>query len=121
MVVPMGQEAQFGKMPNTDTGGNTIIRAHYAEPVRIPHQRTDREDLIMAANSIHVSPDGATTWLVQPGWQRESFGSYRSRRSAVAFASALAFRRRVDMIIHELDGRIVRHLSASLTYPILLK
>jgi hypothetical protein len=45
---------------------------------------------------------------------------YTVREHAMAFARAVAYSRHAEMLVHENDGRIVRHARSSLTYPISL-
>ena len=71
-------------------------------------------------DDIHVEHDESGAWHVTRGEQRTSVGSYRLRGHAMAFARTVAFSGHVEMIVHEINGRIARHQRASLTYPISL-
>lgn len=69
------------------------------------------------ANDIHVSQDRSKTWLVTERGRRLEIASYRVRAHAMAFARAVAYGRRAEMVVYETDGRVVRHARTSLTYP----
>ena len=45
---------------------------------------------------------------------------YRMREHTAAFARAIAYGRRAEMIVHEIDGSVVRRARSTLTYPTLL-
>lgn len=68
-------------------------------------------------DDVHVKRNESDTWQVTRGNHQPTVGSYRLKCHAVAFASAVAFGSRVEMIVHECDGRVSRHRRASLTYP----
>ncbi len=75
---------------------------------------------MLHANDIHVSRDRGSAWLVTERGRRSEMARYRMREHAMAFARAVAYGRRAEMIVHEIDGRVVRHARTSLTYPTLL-
>jgi hypothetical protein len=72
-----------------------------------------------ADTDIHVGQGENKAWLVQQG-QLPNLASCRLKDHAIAFARAVAFSRRVEMIVHEINGRALRHARPSLTYPVRL-
>jgi hypothetical protein len=66
---------------------------------------------------IHVGCGTRESWLVTQVGTSAPIASYRLRVHAMAFARAVAFRGHGDVVVHEIDGRITRHLRPSLTYP----
>ena len=104
---------------------NLYARDAYPLPKPVPHLPSSGEGQIsqswtnvtMRADDIHVSQDRSDTWLVVEHGTRSEVARYRVRAHAMAFARAVAFGRRVEMVVHENDGSIVRHARTSLTYP----
>jgi uncharacterized protein DUF2188 len=72
---------------------------------------------MMDANDVHVSQDPGNAWLVTERGRRSEMARYRMREHAMAFARAVAYGRRAEMIVHEIDGSVVRHARSTLTYP----
>ena len=73
-----------------------------------------------ADKNIHVGCGERGFWLVTRGGQPTTLASYRFKVHAMAFARAVAFSQHVEMVVHDLNGQIIRHPRASLTYPIAL-
>lgn len=67
---------------------------------------------------VHVTKGKDAFWIVAHG---DSFGldlgRFRVRSHALAFGRAVAHSTKVEMIVHESDGRRVRHPAESLSYP----
>jgi hypothetical protein len=72
-----------------------------------------------AGRDIHVVRGADEAWLVKRGKMPLS-SSYRVRAHAMAFARAVAYSARADMIVHDLSGAKTRHTRASLSYPVSL-
>jgi hypothetical protein len=75
----------------------------------------------MARNDIHVVQAESGSWLVREGcwvgcWL-PPIRVFRVMSHAMAFASAVAWSRGVEMLVHGPDGRQTRSVRASLTYP----
>lgn len=66
---------------------------------------------------IHVVRGPGKGWMVVQDGRSFASANYRLRAHAVAFARAVAFGARADMIVHDLGGRRTRHTRASLSYP----
>lgn len=47
----------------------------------------------------------------------QSLGRFRVRSHALAFGRAIAHSGGVELIVHEDDGRVIRHAAMSLSYP----
>jgi hypothetical protein len=71
----------------------------------------------MARNDIHVIQSESGSWLVTEGCWLPPVRAFRQKSHAVAFASAVAWSRGVEMIVHGPDGSQTRTDRASLTYP----
>lgn len=70
-------------------------------------------------NDAHVSLDDNGAWIVSRGERCSHIvGRYRRKVHAMAFARAVAYSRRGEMIVHCLNARPVRHSTETLTYPI---
>ena len=69
---------------------------------------------------VHVERDESEAWHVTRGGQRGPVSGFRLRDHAMAYARAVAFNRHVEMIVHGINGRIMRYQRASLTYPVSL-
>jgi hypothetical protein len=71
----------------------------------------------MAPNEIHVLQAESGSWLVTDGRPLPPIRVFRLRWHAMAFASAVAFSRGKEMVVHGPDGSQTRHDRATLTYP----
>jgi hypothetical protein len=69
---------------------------------------------------IHVRRDRQDRWDVTAGLDRPILGTYRLRAYAEAYARALAYSLKAEMIVHDVSGIVTRHQRAALTYPTLL-
>lgn len=76
----------------------------------------------MKRENIHVTLQKDVGWTVkQPsGELSKCFGSFRKRAYAEAYGRALAHREKVDLIVHQPDGRQARVPTSALTYPVRL-
>jgi hypothetical protein len=72
----------------------------------------------MRGTDVHVAKAKDTFWIVAHGDALDlNLGRFRLRSHALAFGRAVAHSSRVEMVVHESDGRRVRHPAVSLTYP----
>jgi Uncharacterized protein conserved in bacteria (DUF2188) len=65
---------------------------------------------------VHVTKDKDAFWIVAHG-DTFGLGRFRLRSHALAFGRAVAHSSKVEMVVHESDGRRIRHPATSLTYP----
>jgi hypothetical protein len=79
--------------------------------------RAERSQSDQPRSYVHVRRGEDEAWLVKKSYHVHALASYRLKSHALAYARALAFSCRVDMIVHDLDDRTTRHDRASLTYP----
>lgn len=77
------------------------------------------DHITTCGRDIHVMRGPGEAWMVAQGG-RFLTSNYRLRAHAIAFARAVAFGARADMVVHDLGGRKTRHTRASLSYPISL-
>jgi hypothetical protein len=71
----------------------------------------------MVKNGIHLLQAESGSWLVTEGRRVPPIRIFRLRSHAMAFASAVAWSRGLEMVVHGPDGSQARHDRASLTYP----
>lgn len=72
----------------------------------------------MCDTDVHVAEGKDAFWVVAHGDALGlNLGRFRLRSHALAFGRAVAHSSRVEMVVHENDGRQVRHPAKSLTYP----
>lgn len=69
---------------------------------------------------VYVERAVCGAWLVTRRGERAPFATCRLRLHALAFARAMAFSLRVEMIVRDVGGGLTRHRRASLTYPTFL-
>jgi hypothetical protein len=69
----------------------------------------------MPVNDVYVVQRVSGDWVVSN--RRRALARYQSQHGAMAFARALAFSRRVGLVVQEQDGSSSRHAGASFTYP----
>jgi len=72
-------------------------------------------------DDIHVELVENEAWQVTRGRLRVPVGSYRHKDQAMAYARAVAYGLRVELIAHDMSGSATRHERASLTYPVCLE
>ena len=70
----------------------------------------------MPVNAIYVVQGVSGDWVVSNG--RRPLARYQSQYGAMAFARALAYSRRVDVVVQPQDGSSSRHVGATLTNPL---
>jgi hypothetical protein len=76
------------------------------------------EEVAVRDTDVHVAKGNDAFWIVAHGDAfRLNLGRFRLRSHALAFGRAVAHSSRVEMVVHESDGRRVRHAATSLTYP----
>ena len=66
-------------------------------------------------NNVYVVQGVSGDWVVSN--RKRTLARYQSQHGAMALARALAFSRRVDVVVQQQDGSSSRHAGASLTYP----
>jgi hypothetical protein len=73
----------------------------------------------MPDNDIHILQGESGSWLVTDArWvPPNTIRAFRVKSHATAFASAVAFSRGSQLVVHGPDGSQTRHDRASLTYP----
>jgi hypothetical protein len=71
----------------------------------------------MAQNDIHVVQAESGSWLVMEGRWLPPVRTFHLQGHAMAFASALAWSRGVELLVDCPDGSQTRGVRASLTYP----
>ena len=69
----------------------------------------------MPVNDVHVVQRETGDWVVSN--RKRTLASYQFLYGAMAFARALAYSRRVGVVVQEQDGSRTRHAGASFTYP----
>ncbi len=74
----------------------------------------------MERAAIHVTHQKDIGWTVKQSLGNKCFGSFRKREYAEAYARALAHRGKVDLIVHQPDGKQARVPASDLTYPMFL-
>jgi hypothetical protein len=82
-----------------------------------PAERSEPWECAMSGNDIHVIQGESGSWLVTEGCWLAPIRVFRLQSHATAFASAVAWARGVEMLVHGPDGSQTRRLRASLTYP----
>jgi hypothetical protein len=70
----------------------------------------------MPVNDVYVVQGVNGDWAVSNG--SRTMARYQSQHGAMAFARALAYSRRVEVVVQPQDGSGSRHARASLTYPL---
>jgi hypothetical protein len=74
----------------------------------------------MCTADVHVTKGKDAFWIVAQGDDSDldqNLGRFRLRCHALAFGRAVAHSSRVELVVHESDGRQVRHVAMSLSYP----
>jgi hypothetical protein len=71
----------------------------------------------MVKHDIHVIQAESGSWLVTEGCWLPPVRAFRHKSHAMAFASAVAWSRGVEMVVHGPDGSQTRNVRAALTYP----
>jgi hypothetical protein len=77
----------------------------------------------MCGPDVHVARGKDAFWIVVhcDTFDRErKLGRFRLRSHALAFGRAVAHSSKVELIVHESDGRQVRHSAPTLSYPTLI-
>ena len=69
----------------------------------------------MPIKDIYVVQGVRGDWVVSN--RKRRLACYQSQHGAMAFARALAYSRKVDVVVHPQDGSSSRHAGASFTYP----
>ena len=74
----------------------------------------------MCTTDVHVTKGTDAFWIVAHGDDSDidqNLGRFRLRCHALAFGRAVAHSSKVELVVHESDGRQVRHVARSLSYP----
>ena len=74
----------------------------------------------MCTTDVHVTKGKDAFWIVVHGDTcdlKQKLGRFRLRSHALAFGRAVAHSSKVELVVHESDGRQVRHVAMSLSYP----
>ena len=69
----------------------------------------------MPVSDVYVVERATGEWVVSG--RMRTLASYQNLHGATAFARALAYSRRVGVVVQQQDGSSSRHAGASLTYP----
>jgi hypothetical protein len=74
----------------------------------------------MRATDVHVTKGKDAFWVVVHGDVfnvDQNLGRFRLRSHALAFGRAVAHSSKVELVVHESDGRKIRHAAVTLSYP----
>ena len=74
----------------------------------------------MCTTDVHVTKGKDAFWIVAQGdafCLDQKLGRFRLRSHALAFGRAVAHSSKVELVVHESDGRLIRHAAVSLSYP----
>lgn len=74
----------------------------------------------MCGPDVHVAKGKDAFWIVvhgDPIDREKKLGQFRLRSHALAFGRAVAHSSKVELVVHECDGRLIRHAAMSLSYP----
>jgi hypothetical protein len=69
----------------------------------------------MPVKDVYVVEGATGDWVVSN--RRRTLARYQYLYGAMAFARALAYSRRVGVVVQQQDGSSSRHAGASFTYP----